>query len=365
MSTSPYRRVAVLWLASFAVLPSWSWPGKKAVNTPLDGPMDLAIDHHGHLFVREAYNNKIYRIDLRRKTILPVAGNGKECCYKDGMKATKVSLDFIEALTVDSADNLLIGAGRQVKKVDMRTGLISTIAGDGKSADTTEGAPALLASFKNIDALAVSPEDDLFIADGVQQKIFRVDAKSGKVFRVAGSGKEGFDGDAGPALDASFRHVGSMALDKDENLFLADDENCRVRRIDRQTGIISTVIQTGQNCPLPANTIPVSFAPSDLVFSSAGDLYFIQHPSDRVMRMDVASPMPEIVAGGWDSGFTGDGGPASEAEFSGLAGLAIDTDGNLFISDCRNNRVRRVDARTKTITTIAGNGLPHIVHPEL
>jgi DNA-binding beta-propeller fold protein YncE len=354
--------VAALWLASFAVLPSWSWPGKKALNTPLDGPMDLAVDHQEHLFVREAYSNKIHRIDLRRNTILTVAGNGKEFCYKDGMKATKVNLDFIEALAVDSADNLLIGAGKQVKKVDMRTGLISTIAGDGTSADTTEGAPALLASFRSIDALAVSPDDDLFIADGMQQKIFRVDAKSGKVFRAAGSGKEGFDGDAGPALDASFRHVGSIALDKDGNIFLADEENCRIRRIDHQTGIISTVVQTGQNCPPPPNSIPFVPAPSDLAFSLAGDLYFLQPSMDLVLRMDVTSKTPEIVAGGRGRGFAGDGGPAPEAEFSGLAGLAIDTDGNLFIGDCRNNRVRRVDARTNTVTTIVGNGLPHIIH---
>src|SRR3982074_29649 len=106
-------------------------------------------------------------------------------------------------------------------------------------------------------------------------------------------------------------------------------------------------------------------SPTDLVVDSKGSIFFLEAATDVLMKISARSTTPAIVAGNPQRGFSGDGVPAFEAALSGPSGLAIDSDGNLFIADIRNNRVRRVDARTKMIRTIAGNGLPNIIHGEL
>jgi sugar lactone lactonase YvrE len=359
----------VLFASLAAVHPAFSSAKEtRALDTPINGPMALAIDNQGHLFVAAVDENTVRRIDLRRKTISTVAGNGKKCCYKDGMKATQVSLDFLRALAVDSSGNLFISEGAQVRKVDTRTGIISTVAGSGKSGDTTDGSPAVSASFQRIDGLAVGPHGNLFLADPTQDKIFKLDVTSGKVSRVAGSGKHGLDGDGGSALEASFRFIEGIAFDHDGNLIIADSENCRIRRVDHETGVINTIAVTGgpkQGCPLQPGIVGFVPTPSDLAVNAAGDVYVLEPAMNVGARLDAKSMTLSIVAGRGQRGFSGDGGPATEAQLSGPSGLAIDSNGDLFIADYGNQRVRRVDARTKVITTIAGNGFPHVVRSEM
>jgi trimeric autotransporter adhesin len=340
-----------------------------ALSTPIDGPMDLAVDNHAHLFVLVGYENKVLRIDLRRNTITTFAGSGKECCYGDGAKADQVSLDPT-AIAVDAAGDLFVADGGQIRKVDARTRLISTVAGDGKTGDTTDGAPAVSASFRRISGLTVDALGELFIADLDQDKVFRVDAKTRRVYRVAGNGKHGFEGDGGAALNASFRFIASIVFDKTGNLLIADSENCRVRRVNHETGIIESVAASGgrdEGCPPRPGAIPFVASPSDVAVSPAGDIYFLVTALNAVMRIDPGTDSKTglrttSIAAGSEPGFSGDGGPATKAQFSAPSGLAIDSSGNLFIADCGNQRVRRVDARTKTIMTIAGNGFPHVVH---
>ena len=294
-----------------------------------------------------------------------VAGNGKECCYKEGARATEVSLYSSDTLAVDFSDHLFIGDRANVRRVDLNSGLISTIAGDGKSGDTVEGALALSTSFQRITGLAFSSQGQMYIADMDQGKVFKVDSRTGRVLRVAGNGKPGYAGDGGSALNASFRFITSIAFDAADDLLIADSENCRIRRVDHQSGVVNTILVTGgpeEGCPPPPGTNMPMPSTSDLVIGSTGDIYFLEPAFDVVARADPKSQTPTIVFEGAGRGFAGDGGPVSAAQLSGLSGLAIDPNGNLFISDCDNKRVRKVDARTKIITTIAGNGLPNTIH---
>jgi sugar lactone lactonase YvrE len=246
--------IALICLLAFASLSvsaqaSRETPAKKS---RINGPSALALDHDGHLFVVEDIENRVRRVDLHKGTIKTVAGNGKDCCYSNGNAATEVGLPYITALAVNSQGDLLIAEWQQIFKVDVRTGLISTIAGTGKEGDTAEGSSALSVNFGQIEGLAVDSDGNLFISDVVQHKIFKVSSASGIVSRVGGNGKAGFSGDGAVALDASFLSPTSIALDIAGNIFVADTENCRIRRIDHKTGIIDTIAQTGgpeQNCP--------------------------------------------------------------------------------------------------------------------
>ena len=140
--------------------PLWK---SRATETSIDEPGFLALDQQGHLFVTD-FDAKVRKLDLRRKTITTVAGNGKQCCYQDGKKADKVSLHFISALAVDPKGDFFVSDFELVRKVDKRTGLITTFAGNGKTGDTEDGSLALHTSFSLIAGLAISPDGDLFIA---------------------------------------------------------------------------------------------------------------------------------------------------------------------------------------------------------
>jgi sugar lactone lactonase YvrE len=339
-----------------------------AKSTPINGPTALALDREGHLFVVEELENRVRRIDLSKRTIKTVAGNQKDCCYSDGMAAIKVGLPYIAALAVDSRGDLLIAEWEQVLRVDAQTGLISTVAGTGKSGSTAEGSPALSVSFGKIDGLAVDSVGSVFISDGGQHKIFKLNPASGTVSRIAGSGKAGFSGDGGPALDASFLFPLTIALDPAGNIFVADGENCRIRRIDHQTGIVDTIAQTGgpdQNCPPQPGRIPGQPSPSAPAVDSQGNVNFVQGSEDVIARVGSDRESQSIVAGNGERGFGGDGGPATAAKLANPSGLVVDSEGNLFISEYVNNRIRRVDAKTKIISTVAGNGLPHRIDADM
>ena len=334
----------------------------KATDTAINAPSALASDNHGHLFLIEMHENKVLRIDLQAGTISTVAGNGKKCAYKNGTKAAEVCLDFIQSIAVDSHGNVFIGEYNQILMVDANTGLISIIAGDGTPGNTVSGTDVRSVHFWGINGMAVGLDGNLFAADQHQGKIFKIDTKKGTFQDYAGSGIFGYGGDGGLAIHASFRFPSGLATDRAGNLVVADFENCAIRRIDRETGIVKTIAITGgveQNCvDRPDNSRPGAF-PSDPAVDPDGNIYFVEGAMDFVKRIDSSTSAVSVFAGNGHRGFTGDNGVATDAELNNPSGLAIDLEGNVFIAEYVNNRVRRVDAKTKVITTIAGNGLPH------
>jgi sugar lactone lactonase YvrE len=342
----------------------------QATKTSIDGPSSLALYRDSYLFVVEQGGSHagVLRIDLKNHTVVTVAGKGTDCCFTEGAPATQVGFSWINSIAVDSQGNLFVADNEDVRKVSAESGLITTIAGNGKSGETIEGSSALATSFKAVDGLAIDSVGNLFISDGNQGKIFEVHAENGTISKVAGGGKSGFSGDGGPALDASFYFSKSIALDSAGDLFVADVENCRVRRIDRATGIINTIAQSGgtkENCPPQPHAIPWQLSPDDPVVDAEGHVYFTEPSVGRVARAGASPDRPIIVAGTDEKGFGGVPGPATSAKLNNPSGLAVDSSGDLFIADFVNNRIFRVDAKTKRIAIVGGNGLPHRLDLEL
>jgi trimeric autotransporter adhesin len=347
--------------------PSSQSNGSPAINSSINGPTALIVDSNGHLYVIEVQEDRVHRIDLSDGTISVVAGYGrkneKECTHRDGIQATNACLQYPVSLAVDPSGNLFIGemAG-YVRKVDVASGLISTVAGSGHSGATVEGSLALAASFWSVDGLAIDADNNLFIEDVRQGGIFKVDGKNGIVTRVAGNGEQGFGGDGESARNASFRFGSGLSLDNGSNLRIADYGNCRIRRVDHSTGIVRTVAVSGEvnpNGSCRAGNLEPGPYPSDAVADSTGNIYFVEGAMDIVRRIDAQTLRLSTVVGTGAKGYSGDGGIASQARLDNPSGLAIDKDGNLYISEFVNNRIRRVDAKSGVITTIAGNGLPH------
>jgi trimeric autotransporter adhesin len=338
----------------------------SADRTPIDGPSSLALYKDTYLFVVESGDShvRVLQIDLKNRTIITAAGNGTDCCFREGARGTQVGFKSINSIAVGSQGDLYIADDVNVRRLSATDGLITTVAGNDKG-DSMAGSSASSAKFKSIGGLAVDSAGDLFISDGNQ--IFKMDSVSGKISRVAGSGKAGFSGDGGPAVDASFLLVKSIALDSAGNLYVADVENCRIRRIDHATGIIETIAKSGgveQNCPPQPDVIPWQQSLDDPVVDAKGNVYFDEPSVGQVVLAGATPDGPMIVAGTGDKGFSGIGGLAASAKLNNPSGLAVDSVGNLFIADYVNNRIFRVDTKTKRITIAAGNGLPHRLDAE-
>lgn len=332
-----------------------------ATEATIDGPAALALDRKGHLFVIEQESNRVLQVDLGKGAISIIAGNGEvwNCERKDGILATKACLHYPRSLAVDSADDLYIGelAG-YVRKVDFGTGLITTVAGDGKNGDMPDGVSALSAHLGDVAGIAFDSHDNLFVADTYHERILEIEAGTHRVIRFTGNGSRGYRGEGASALDASYYFGSTLSFNHDDDLVIADFGNCRVRKVDHATNVVTTLALSGsaEECAT-RNTRPGPF-PSDPVADSAGNVYFIEGAMDVVKRIDAQTNQVTIVAGTGARGFAGDGEPATKALLSNPSGLAIDSEGNLFIAEFENNRIRRVDATTGVTTTIAGNGQP-------
>ena len=190
--------------------------------------------------------------------------------------------------------------------------------------------------------------------------IRRVDAKSGVISTIAGTGQPGFSGDGGPATQARFTQPHSLQLDRNGNIFICDIGNHRIRRVDAHTGIISTFAGTGAKLPTPDGA---KFAeaplhgPRAIDFDREENLWLALREGNAVFKLDVSAGTIHHIADTGMKGFTGNGGPAKLATLSGPKGLSIGPDGNVYLADTESHSVRMIDMKRGTLEHIAGTGL--------
>ena len=237
------------------------------------------------------------------------------------------------------------------------TGTISTVAGVGTSGFSGDGGDATTAELQFPQNLSLDGLGNIYIADRNNNRIRRVSA-GGIITTVAGTGTAGSGGDGGAASAAELSAPYDVALDSSGNLYIADSANNRIRRID-VTGIITTAAGTGANTSAGdggAATSAMLASPSAVSIDGSGTLFISDSFDCRVHRVSSAGVIT-TVAGNGISGFSGDGGPATSAELASPTGLTTDNQGNLYVVDSVNQRIRRVD-RNGIITTVAGTGIP-------
>ena len=295
-------------------------------------------------------------------TIETVAGTGTYGFSGDGGPATAAQLYNPFAVALDASGNLFIAdlENHRIRRVDAASGVITTVAGDGSIGFSGDGGLATEASFRFPRGVAVDAAGNLFIADTQNNRIRRVDAVSGVITTVAGNGGQGYSGDDVLATQASLNYPYGVAVDEGGNLFISDSSNWRIRRVDAVSGIITTVAGGDYHGPEsgdggPATAWSLSY-PDAVAFDAAGNLFVAEASRHSIRRVDAVSNVITTVAGTGSGGYSGDGGPATAACLYYPHGVAVDGAGNIFIADYGNNRVRRVDAASGVITTIAGTG---------
>ena len=316
--------------------------GGAATGARLRNPADVALDGYDNLYIADTVNHRIRKVDSGTGVITTVAGTGRLGSGGDGGAATAVPLNNPYGVAVDGAGNLYIAdSSHRIRKVDA-AGVITTVAGRGFSGSGGDGGPATVARLSSPAGVAVDGAGNLYIADRGNDRIRKVDA-AGVISTVAGDGTEGFGGDDGPATAAQLNNPYGVAVDGAGNLYIADSFNHRIRKVDAAGGI-STVAgigiegYSGDGGPAVAAQLR---APGGVALDGAGNLYIADNGNHRIRKVDAAGVI-STVAGAGRPGYSGDGGPAGAARLSNPIGVALDGAGNLYIADYRNHRIRRL-----------------------
>ena len=294
----------------------------------------------------------------RVATINTIAGNGTAGYLGDSGPATSAELNSPYGLAIDTAGNLYIAdpANNRVRKVVLGTGIISTFAGNGAAGYSGDNGPATSAELQLPVGVALDTAGDLYIADEGNNVIRKVNT-SGVITTVAGNNTEGYSGDNGLATSASLYAPSGVAIDSSGDLYIADAGNNRVREVAASTGVITTIAGTGTADYSGDNGAAASATlnkPSAVIEGSTGNLYVLD-TGNNVVRLVNTTGTITTVAGNGTAGYSGDDGPATSATLHTPYGLNIDSSGNLYIADSGNNVVRIVST-AGIIATIAGTG---------
>ena len=291
-----------------------------------------------------------------------VAGTGKAGFTGDGGKATAALLNQPFQCDLDGKGHLFIAeAGNHcIRKLDLKTGVLTTVAGSGMKGYTGDGGPATKATFLEPYAVAVSPEGDLYVVDRLNAVIRRVNGTSGVVTTVAGNGIKGYSGDGGKATDAMLREPNDCCLDGKGGLLIADVADWRIRRLDLKTGIISTFAGIGKATGKidrakigdggPADKAVIVGARAVCV-DGKGNTYICEREGNAIRQVDEKGVITTIAGTGAKGALDG---PALKATFNGPKALRCDVAGNVFVVDTENHSIRKLDPMERKVTTVAG-----------
>lgn len=306
--------------------------GGPAVYARLLEPTGIALLEDGTFYITDTGNNRVRKVDTEG-IMTTIAGTGEQGDGGDGGPATEAQLYSPTGIAVDSVGNVYISDSRndRVRKVDTE-GVITTFAGTGEQGDEEDdkdigdGGPATSARLKRPIGLAFDADGNLYVTDPGNSRIRRIDTE-GIITTYAGS-ERSFSGDEGPAAEAQFSFPLGFEIDADGNFYLTDlyyDRN-RVRRIDT-AGIVTTIAETA--------------SVGGVTVGLDGSVYITELDVGRVFKLATTGDF-SIIAGSARSGFSGDGGPARQAQLDEPSGIEVDADDNIYVVDSKNNRVRKL-----------------------
>ena len=320
-------------------------------------PEHVAFDSHGDLYVCDNSNNRIRKIDMKTGVITTVLGNGQPASNGDGGPAVEASTHMPDALCLDAHDNIYVGEknGYRVRKVDAATGIVTTLVGTGVPGFGQEGLPGTETDCNSCESGIWADPDGTVLWSDCSGRVRRYDGDTGIVTTVlGGTGVR----DGGAATDAFLCGPGGISMGPDAHIYFADVWNQRIRAIDPVTGDVRTVAGNGARAHLgdgdPAIHASVG-SPHDVSVDPLGRIVIADTRHGYVRRVDEDGAI-RAVAGCALRGDGGDGGPAAGASLLHVQAVAHGPDGDIYVGDAIG-RVRRIHEQTGTITTVAGVGV--------
>jgi hypothetical protein len=304
----------------------------------------------------------VLQVPASAQTMQTIAGTGKPQNNGDqpSPKNTNIGDPFGVELASDNSLYICEVRNHRLWKLQGKNEL-TLIAGNGTKGYSGDGGPATKAQLNEPYEVRLDTAGNVYFVEMQNQLVRKVNAKTGQISTVAGTGEKGFGGDGGPATKALFSSPHSIALDEQNNIYIADIANHRIRKVDAKTGIITTIAGNGEKLP-PVDGQTAAGKPMigpRALFITGDTLWIALREGHSVWRMSLQNGVLNHVAGTGKRGYGGDGGPAKDAMFDGPKGIALGSDNSIYIADTENQAIRKIDAKTGIITTIAGRGPQH------
>ena len=393
--------------------------GGPALNASFNLPHEIRFDKAGNLYVVDMMNHAVRRIDVKTGIISTLAGTGRMGYSGDGGLASKAEFKQPHSIQFGPDGQLYVCdiGNHVIRRIDVTTNVITTFAGTGKAGATIDGSLITGTPLNGPRSIDFDRHGNLWLATREGNQVFKMDLKAGRIHHMAGNGKSGFQGNGGPAKEAMLKGPKGIALDSDDNVWLADTESHSVRMINAKTGNLELIAGTGilgdgpDGDPLKCNLarlhgifveadgsiligdseahkvrvlrrksldaervylvaggqknavdIPATEAllmePFGTAFDATHQLWIVEMAAgNRLLKVDETG-MLSHVAGRKELGFSGDGGPGLDAQFNGPHNLAIRKDGRVLLADTWNGRIRQVDPKTKLISSLVGFEVP-------
>ena len=344
------------------------WRGKPA---PPAGALGLSIgyaeievgadDPLGRYLVRADVRDEFAGITLPLEQTFNAVGSVRTVIGDGapGLSNDEVNNPYGVVIGPDGALYFCDLDNQRIRRLDLASGETTTVAGNGERGYAGDGGPATEAALNMPHEIQFDAAGHLYIVERDNHAVRRVDARTGVITTVAGTGVAGFSGDGGPAAAAQLDRPHSIVFDPEGRLLICDIGNHRMRRVDLTTGRIETFAGTGERAPTPDGA-PLAGTPLNgpraMALDPAGNLYLALREGNAIYRIDLERETIHHVAGTGEQGYTGDGGPAREATLAGPKGLAYAPGGALYVADTENHVIRRIDLATGVITTALGTG---------
>lgn len=295
--------------------------------------------------------------------VITVVGNGKDVPGSADGKAlsTPSSQPFGISYGPDGALYVCEVGSHLIRRIDLQTGEAKTVAGTGRKGYSGDGGLATKAQLNEPYEVRFDKQGNMLFVEMQNHLVRKVDHKSGVISTIAGTGVAGFSGDGGPANEAQMNQPHSIALDDKDRLFICDIKNHRIRVVDPETGIISTFAGTGEKTRTPDGAsfdgTPLN-GPRALDFDGEHSLYLALREGNAIFRMDLTAQTYHHLAGTGKSGYSGDGGPGKVAQLAGPKGVSLSQAGDLYFADTESHTVRVLRVKTGIVETVIGDGQP-------
>jgi sugar lactone lactonase YvrE len=337
--------------------------GDPATSAELNVPSGVGVDSAGNYYITESSGCRVRKVTVATGDITTVAGNGTCGYSGDNGQATSAELLNPNRVAVDSSGNLYIADynNNRIRKVTISSGVITTVAGNGTACAAStntcgDGGAATSAELHQPSGIALDSSGNMYIADSADNRIRKVTISTGYIATVAGTGTAGATGDEGLATSAELNDPNDVQLDSSGNLYIADKGNNKIRKVTVSTGDISTVAGDGTagfSGDGAAATSAELNEPFSAVVDSSGNIYIGDNLNYRVRKVNIWTGIISTIAGNGTEGATGNGVAATSAELDTPNGMAIDSSGNLYFADSFNNIVRKLQIWPTSFPTTA------------